>query len=137
MNELQSAAGSDLTIGITGLELLLEDIVNSSSGSSLSLIAISICHLHRIITFFDIEDLMRTDTISLPLALLLICLLVGNFILVLVPILVLVTSLVTSFAIMYLVETYSSFSVSSLSPPIMMSLTVALSIDYSLFFLMR
>eukprot|EP01105_Mastigella_eilhardi_P013546 TRINITY_DN3089_c0_g1_i3.p1 TRINITY_DN3089_c0_g1~~TRINITY_DN3089_c0_g1_i3.p1 ORF type:complete len:868 (-),score=205.36 TRINITY_DN3089_c0_g1_i3:122-2566(-) len=85
---------------------------------------------------FCIRDLERIEYIALPLALLVLMFMLRSITLVLLPIInVLACSAVTC-AVMYPVSSYV-IQISVFGPPIMLSLIIAMSIDYSLFVLMR
>ena len=80
-------------------------------------------------------DLSKMDRIVLPLALVILAVVLGNLPLMIVPILTIVTTICSEFTIMYPVAL--SMQVVSFTPSVMMSLTIAMSIDYSLFLLSR
>eukprot|EP01105_Mastigella_eilhardi_P026252 TRINITY_DN7490_c0_g1_i1.p1 TRINITY_DN7490_c0_g1~~TRINITY_DN7490_c0_g1_i1.p1 ORF type:complete len:943 (-),score=309.44 TRINITY_DN7490_c0_g1_i1:224-3052(-) len=82
------------------------------------------------------HDMIIMDGISLPIALIIMCVVLRSLPLVLIPICCWVTSLVLSFAVMYPIAKYGT-SVASYCPPVMMSFITAMSIDYSLFLLTR
>eukprot|EP00759_Apiculatamorpha_spiralis_P045224 PhF_6_TR42106/c0_g1_i1/m.63571/K06994/K06994; putative drug exporter of the RND superfamily len=88
-------------------------------------------------TFESVErDLGLMDAIVLPCAMLILSFFVRSLRLVLVPILSIGMSLGISFAIMYFVGT-TVLKVSSIAPSLMMSVLIAMSIDYALFMLTR
>ncbi|MBY9002160.1 MAG: MMPL family transporter, partial [Candidatus Heimdallarchaeota archaeon] len=81
------------------------------------------------------EDLAKMDLIVIPLAMLVLAFVLRSLKLMILPILSMGISILTSFLIMYpLALTLNIFS---FVPSIMMSLVIALSIDYSLFLLTR
>ena len=81
------------------------------------------------------QDLRSMDTISLPLALLVLACVLRCLPLMLVPICTIAITLVTEYLIMLPVA--MAIDVVSFAPSIMMSLTIAMSFDYSLFMLSR
>jgi len=81
------------------------------------------------------EDMTRMDIIVIPLALLVLALVLRSIKLMIIPILSMGGSVLTSFLIMYPVAI--RWDIFSFVPSIMMSLVIALSIDYSLFLLTR
>lgn len=81
------------------------------------------------------KDLENVDSRSLPLALLVMAITLGNLPLILIPILCMLFATVTEFFIMSWVATV--IDVVSFAPSVMMTLTLALSFDYSLFFCSR
>ncbi len=81
------------------------------------------------------EDMTRMDIIVIPLALLVLAIFLRSIKLMIIPILSMGLSILTSFLVMYpIAKTWDIFS---FVPSIMMSLVIALSIDYSLFLLTR
>ena len=81
------------------------------------------------------EDMTRMDLIVIPLALLVLAIFLRSIKLMIIPILSMGLSILTSFLVMYpIAKTWDIFS---FVPSIMMSLVIALSIDYSLFLLTR
>jgi len=81
------------------------------------------------------EDLTRMDVIVLPIALLVLALVLRSFKLMIIPLASMGFSIFISFLIMYPVAI--GWEVYSFVPSVMMSLVIALSIDYSLFLLAR
>ena len=81
------------------------------------------------------QDLATMDTISLPLALVVFFCMLRSVRLLLLPILNIAVVVSAAFAIMYPVSL--SFNVASTVPSLMISLSIATSIDYSLFLLSR
>ena len=81
-------------------------------------------------------DLFRMVLTSLPVALLLLVIILKSLSLMLIPITTLALATVFSFATMYPFAEYM-VDVASFNPPIMLSLIVAMCIDYSLFLLTR
>lgn len=102
-----------VSLGVTGYEALFADI-------------------HSTIE----QDLTLMDTITIPLALLVFWLFLGNVRLLILPLLNIATSVILSFALMYPVAIYM-LPVSSIAPTLMMSVILALSTDYCLFLLTR
>eukprot|EP00727_Mastigamoeba_balamuthi_P008638 m51a1_g4397 hypothetical protein (1309) ;mRNA; f:377629-385380 len=82
------------------------------------------------------KDLKKMETISLPLALLVIVLVLQSAPLMVIPLTSVFFSIAVSYSIMYLFGRYV-LDVPSVSPSVMMSLTTAMSFDYSLFILSR
>eukprot|EP00301_Raphidiophrys_heterophryoidea_P019419 c4358_g1_i1.p1 GENE.c4358_g1_i1~~c4358_g1_i1.p1 ORF type:complete len:847 (-),score=201.77 c4358_g1_i1:157-2418(-) len=94
----------------------------------------------NIVFFKDIregadKDLARVDGISLPIALIVLAYVLRSMRLVLMPLLSIGVSVLTSFTIMYPIS--FAIDVTSVTPSLMMSTTIALSIDYSLFLFSR
>eukprot|EP00912_Choanoflagellata_sp_UC4_P001158 UC4_evm1s721 len=81
------------------------------------------------------RDMVRGDGISIPVATLVIAIVLRSWRLLIIPLITGPISLVTSFSIMYGVST--KIDVISFAPSVMMSVTIAMSIDYSLFLLSR
>lgn len=81
------------------------------------------------------KDMRNMDTISLPLAVVVLTFVVGSWRLLLIPLVCLATSAAVVFGAMR-IRAYST-PVQTIAPPLMMSLLIAMSIDYSLFFLTR
>ena len=81
------------------------------------------------------DDLETMDTIVLPIALLILGSIVKSLPLMLIPVVTILTAILGQFLVMYPVAL--SMDVVSFAPSIMMSLTIAMSIDYSLFLLSR
>lgn len=81
------------------------------------------------------EDLEIMDTAVLPLALLVLASIVQSLPFLLMPIINIICTILSSFLIMYPVAL--NMDVVSFTPSVMMSLTIAMSIDYSLFLLSR
>eukprot|EP00937_MAST-01D_sp_MAST-1D-sp2_P007782 g7782.t1 len=81
------------------------------------------------------KSLDKMDKISLPIALVVLALVIGSWRLLLIPILNIATSFASSFMIMYGIS--ESIDVIVFAPSVMMSLIIALSIDYALFMLSR
>lgn len=82
------------------------------------------------------SDMIHTDSIILPIAMVVLCCYLKSLRLMIIPILCVGLSLLLSFSIMLPLAVYA-FNVASFAPSIMMSLTVAMSIDYNLFMLTR
>ncbi len=81
------------------------------------------------------EDLLRMDLIVIPIALLVLAIVLRSLKLMILPIASMGISILASFLIMYPVALI--WDIFSFVPSIMMSLVIALSIDYSLFLLSR
>eukprot|EP00048_Salpingoeca_helianthica_P017415 m.237109 g.237109 ORF g.237109 m.237109 type:complete len:844 (-) comp20941_c0_seq1:46-2577(-) len=81
------------------------------------------------------SDMLLCDGISFPLALLIFCLTLQSLRLLIIPVLNITISLLTSFLIMYPIAQHKN--VVSFAPSLMLSTTIAMSIDYSLFLLSR
>lgn len=80
-------------------------------------------------------DLLTIDGAALPLALLVIAIILKSPRLLLLPVLSIVVSILVSYSIMFGVA--QSMSVIAFAPAMMMSASIAMSIDYSLFLLSR
>eukprot|EP00053_Salpingoeca_punica_P017212 m.165058 g.165058 ORF g.165058 m.165058 type:complete len:848 (+) comp17149_c3_seq7:3642-6185(+) len=81
------------------------------------------------------RDLLFMDGIGFPIALLVLALVLRSFRLLIIPVMNISASILTSFLIVYGVA--QRMSIISFAPSLMMSLTIAMSIDYSLFQLTR
>lgn len=82
------------------------------------------------------HDMTHTDVIIIPLCMFILMLYLKSIRLMIIPLLAIALSVVTAFAIMLpIAKNY--WHVASFAPAIQMSLTVAMSIDYSLFLLTR
>ncbi|MHA1199680.1 MAG: MMPL family transporter [Candidatus Heimdallarchaeaceae archaeon] len=81
------------------------------------------------------EDLTKMDMIVLPIALVVLAFVLRSLKLMIIPIASMGISILASFLIMYPLAL--AFDIFSFVPSIMMSLVIALSIDYSLFLLTR
>ena len=81
------------------------------------------------------EDLTRMDMIVLPIALVVLAFVLRSLKLMIIPLASMGFSILTSFLIMYPLSLV--WEIFSFAPSIMMSLVIALSIDYSLFLLTR
>lgn len=97
---------------LTGSHILFEDMKNASE-----------------------KDIIVMDSIVLPLALIVLALVLKSFKLMTIPVVSVGFSIATSFFLMYPVAV--AMPVFSFVPSVMMSLVIALSIDYSLFLLSR
>jgi uncharacterized membrane protein YdfJ with MMPL/SSD domain len=82
-----------------------------------------------------LEELITTDSITATFALIVIVLFVGSVPLILLPLANLVTSIVVSMAVLYGLA--QVWMVASFVPGILLSLTLAITIDYSFFLLVR
>lgn len=80
-------------------------------------------------------DLLKMDLISFPLAMVIIGLVLRSSTLIIIPILNVIICNIVSFGLMYPIALV--LDVASYCPPVMMSITVALNIDYCLFLLTR
>jgi uncharacterized membrane protein YdfJ with MMPL/SSD domain len=105
--------GGKYSLGVTGGDALDADIGNSAS-----------------------KDFEHTDAIILPIALFVLMIYLKSFRLMVLPLLNVILSLLGAFAVMYPIALWL-LHVSSFAPSIMASLTVAMSVDYSLFLLTR
>lgn len=81
------------------------------------------------------RDLENIDSRSLPIALLVMALTLGSSTLIVVPVCVMLFATVVEFAVMSAVATV--YDIVSFAPSVMMTLTLAVSFDYSLFFCSR
>ncbi len=81
------------------------------------------------------EDLSRIDLIVIPIALVVLAIVLKRLRLMLIPILAIAISAFTSFAILYGLTFV--LPIISFAPSIVMTLTIALAIDYALFLLTR
>eukprot|EP01083_Nonionella_stella_P265644 899615_1 len=82
------------------------------------------------------KDVTKKDTLTIPIALCVLALIIRSWRLMFIPLLTFGTSICTSFAIMRPFAEYV-LDVNPFCPSIMMSVTIAMSIDYSLFLLSR
>jgi uncharacterized membrane protein YdfJ with MMPL/SSD domain len=94
------------------------------------------------VLFYDVQlateaDLVHSDTIVIPLALLVLAYVIRSIRLMLIPIISVILSILGSFSFMYALASLTDMEVASFAPSIMMSLVIAMSIDYSLFLLSR
>jgi len=101
-----------VTIGFTGTLLYRVDIKDASG-----------------------EDLERMDTIVVPLAMLILAFVLGNLPIMIIPLINIVTMVMFSGILMYPIAL--CMDVHTFTPSIMMSLSIAMSIDYSLFLISR
>ena len=99
-------------VGLTGIDLFQKDALNGVN-----------------------SDLHHMDFTILPLALLTLSIVLGNVPIMLIPIVNILTTITISFGIMYGVACV--VQVVSFTPSVMMSLVIAMSVDYSLFLLSR
>jgi hypothetical protein len=83
------------------------------------------------------HDMRSMDTIALPLALAVLAVIIRSLRLLALPLLSLGCSVCFSFSFMYFVVTSGLLPVVSYVPPMLLSLTLAMSVDYSLFILTR
>lgn len=100
------------TILLTGSHILFEDMKQASE-----------------------KDIIVMDSIVLPIALIVLALVLKSFKLMIIPIISVAFSIGTSFFVMYPIA--KAMPVFSFVPSVMMSLVIALSIDYALFLLSR
>lgn len=104
--------GEYVTIGFTGLRHYTIDIHEGSG-----------------------DDMERMDKIVVPIAMLVLAYVLGNLPIMIIPIINIVAMIMTSGIFMYPIS--ELIDVHSFTPAIMMSLSIALSIDYSLFLISR
>jgi len=81
------------------------------------------------------SDLSSMDTFILPLSLLILAVVLGSIKIMIIPVLTIFTTIIFSFGIMYPIA--RATQVVSFTSSVMMSLTIAMSVDYSLFLLSR
>lgn len=81
------------------------------------------------------SDMLLCDGIAFPTALLVFCLTLGSLRLILIPLAAILTTLLTAFLIMWPVG--QARGVISFAPSLMLSVTIAMCIDYSLFLMAR
>lgn len=81
------------------------------------------------------RDLVLMDGVAFPIALMMLAYVLKSVRLLIIPIINIATSIMTAFLIMYPVAL--NYNVVSFAPSVMMSATIAMSIDYSLFLLTR
>ena len=101
-----------IIIGATGQDLLFDDTQRESEA-----------------------DFIKMDSIVLPASMFVLALYLRNLRLMVIPVLSTGTSLLVSFMIMWIVASY--IVVASFAPSVMVSIIIAMSIDYSLFLLTR
>ncbi|MHA1222926.1 MAG: MMPL family transporter [Candidatus Heimdallarchaeaceae archaeon] len=111
-NLIQEIKPTGYTVLLTGAEVLFEDMRSSAE-----------------------KDIILMDSIVLPIALIVLAFVLKSFRLMILPVLSVGFSIATSFFLMYPVA--KLVPVFSFVPSVMMSLVIALSIDYSLFLLSR
>ncbi|MHA1667265.1 MAG: MMPL family transporter [Candidatus Heimdallarchaeaceae archaeon] len=111
-NLIQEIKPTRYTVLLTGAEVLFEDMRSSAE-----------------------KDIILMDSIVLPIALIVLAFVLKSFRLMILPVLSVGSSIATSFFLMYPVA--KLVPVFSFVPSVMMSLVIALSIDYSLFLLSR
>eukprot|EP00929_Paragymnodinium_shiwhaense_P120328 TRINITY_DN92269_c0_g1_i1.p1 TRINITY_DN92269_c0_g1~~TRINITY_DN92269_c0_g1_i1.p1 ORF type:complete len:897 (+),score=131.76 TRINITY_DN92269_c0_g1_i1:53-2692(+) len=80
-------------------------------------------------------DMLRVDMISIPLAAIVLLMVVGSGRLLLLPLVCMLVSVLVSFGIVRILAYF--MKVQSITPPLMMSMLIAMSIDYALFCLTR
>eukprot|EP00047_Mylnosiga_fluctuans_P005590 m.241395 g.241395 ORF g.241395 m.241395 type:complete len:828 (-) comp13839_c0_seq1:140-2623(-) len=80
-------------------------------------------------------DMLTCDGIAFPIALLIFCITLKSLRLVIIPVINITTALLTTFLIMYPVGKVKD--IISIAPSLILSTTIAMSIDYSLFMLSR
>jgi len=102
----------EVNVGITGIELFQFDILDGVEA-----------------------DLSRMDTTILPLALLTLAFVLGSVPIMTIPIVNILLTITIAFAVMC--PFALSMQVVSFTPSVMMSLVIAMSVDYSLFLLSR
>lgn len=81
-------------------------------------------------------DDLRVDTVSTPLAILILGLVLRNLVLIIVPLIMIGTTILLWSTIMYPLVLHV-LQVTQFTPRFMMSITIAMGIDYSLFLLTR
>ncbi|MHA1685816.1 MAG: MMPL family transporter [Candidatus Heimdallarchaeaceae archaeon] len=108
----ENSLGDSYFVGVTGFSLLFQDMQKGTE-----------------------NDLKRMDSIVLPIALLVLAIILRSARLLFIPLVVLGISIFTSFLIMYPIAL--NFTVFAFVPSVMMSITIAVSIDYGLFLLTR
>lgn len=101
-----------ITVGATGQDMLFDDTQRESEA-----------------------DFINMDSIVLPGSMFVLALYLRNLRLMIIPILCTACSLLVSFTIMWVVANY--IVVASFAPSVMVSIIIAMSIDYSLFLLTR
>jgi len=106
-------ANENYTVGVTGQDVMFQDITDGS-----------------------VSDMERMDIVVLPLALLTLAWVVRSYRLMIIPVCSVMISLLTGYLLMLPIAK-NSLDCSSVCPSVMMSLTIAMSIDYSLFLLTR
>jgi len=82
------------------------------------------------------HDLVRMDGMTIPLALVVFWFFLFNWKLLLIPLVVIISSVIFSFALMYPIALYL-INCNSIAPTLMSSVILALSTDYTLFLLTR
>jgi uncharacterized membrane protein YdfJ with MMPL/SSD domain len=115
-----------------------DDVVRRKFGSEPSLILAGVYSMPQVVNSAletASKDMGTMDGISLPLAAMVLMFVVGSGRLLLIPLVCLATSAAVVFGTMR-IRAYST-PVQTIAPPLMMSLLIAMSIDYSLFFLTR
>lgn len=103
---------SNYSLGLTGLQALFADV---NSGTE--------------------ADLERVDSVVLPLAFFVLAVYLRSVRLMALPLLSLLISILASFSLVYSVTFY--IDVAAVAPAVMMSLSIAMCIDYNLFLLTR
>lgn len=81
------------------------------------------------------QDLLRMEMIAFPLALAVLAVILKSFRLLMIPVISIMISIVTAYLIMWPIAIHTV--VISFAPDVMMSASIAMSIDYSLFLLSR
>lgn len=81
------------------------------------------------------HDMEKTELIVFPIAMLILAYIVGNLPLMILPFIAMPCTILASFSLMYGVSTI--MDVISFAPSIMLSISVALGIDYCMFLLVR
>ena len=104
-----------VSISFTGIPLFQQDMIISSK-----------------------NDVSRLDTISLPISLLILAwVLQSSVVLLILPIMTIGTTICLWSTILYSLMCITNIAIAQFTPSIMMSLTIAMSVDYSLFYLSR
>jgi uncharacterized membrane protein YdfJ with MMPL/SSD domain len=83
------------------------------------------------------HDMKAMDSIALPMALAVLVYIIRSIRLLALPLLSVGGSICFSFSTMYFVAVSGAMPVVSFAPPMLLSLTLAMSVDYSLFILTR
>jgi len=105
----------DVTVSYTGVSLFQQDMIISSK-----------------------NDVTSLDTISLPISLLILCYVLGSSVpLLILPILTILSTIFLWSTVLYAAVLKTNIMIAQFTPSIMMSLTIAMSVDYSLFYLSR
>lgn len=112
-DQLDTLPNPSFTVGLTGINVLFQDVVTGAQ-----------------------KDLLTQDVVVIPTAFFVLALVVRSCQLLIIPIFSVAISILFSYTILYPLAKYA-MNVASFTPNIMMSLSIAMSIDYSLFLLTR